>query len=74
MALVNSRRVRSKVVDDGPVIRCSSSSPREPLVWNLIGPSAEEKIDDVAFVRLEPVEFGGRDRADVQAVDVRRVG
>ncbi len=25
-------------------------------------------------MRLEPVEFGRRDRADVQAVDVRRVG
>src|SRR5690242_398190 len=43
-------------------------------VGNLKGPGAKEEIDNVAFVRLEPVEFGRRDRAEIQAVDIGGVG
>jgi AbrB family looped-hinge helix DNA binding protein len=35
-----------------------------------IRPGAEQEIDDVPFVRLQPVERRGGNRADVQAVDV----
>ena len=35
---------------------------------------AEQEVDDVAFVGLEPVELGGGDGADVEAVDVMGVG
>ena len=34
---------------------------------------AEQKVDDAAFVRLEPVEFGGGERAEIQAVDMSGV-
>src|SRR4051812_25578075 len=34
---------------------------------------AEQKIDDVAFVRLEPVELNRRDRTEVQPVDVHGI-
>ena len=36
-------------------------------------PGAEQEIDDVAFVRLQPVQLDRRDRPEVQPVDVRRV-
>ena len=32
------------------------------------------KVDDAALVRLQPIQSGGGDRPDVQAVDVRGVG
>ena len=32
-----------------------------------------QEIDDVAFVRLKPVEPNRRNRTEVQAIDVRRV-
>ena len=34
---------------------------------------AEQEVDEVAFVRLQPVQADRRDRPDVQAVDVRGV-
>ena len=34
---------------------------------------AEQEVDDVAFVRLEPVELNRRHGAEVQAIDVHRV-
>src|SRR5229473_1967256 len=34
---------------------------------------AEQKLDDVAFVRLEPVELDGRNRTEIQSIDVNRV-
>jgi len=40
-------------------------------VWKR--PRAEEKVDDVAFVRLEPVELDGRNRTEIEAVDMHRV-
>ena len=46
----------------------------EPLGRDLEGPGAEQEIDDVAFVRLQPIELDRGNRADVQAVDVRGVG
>ena len=36
-------------------------------------PRAEQEIDDVAFVRLQPVELDGRHRTEVEPVDVHRV-
>ena len=39
----------------------------------LIGPRAEEEINDVPFVRLQPVESVGWDWADIQAINVCRV-
>src|ERR1700722_12807827 len=39
----------------------------------LEGAGAEQEVDDVAFVRLQPVEGDRFYRADVEAVDVRRV-
>src|SRR5206468_2192711 len=36
-------------------------------------PRAEEKLDDVALVRLQPVELDGGDGAEIQTVDVRRI-
>ena len=36
-------------------------------------PGTKEKFDDIAFVRLQPIELDGRDRADVQAVDLGRI-
>ncbi len=45
----------------------------QPLRRGLKGTGAEEKINDVPFVRLEPVELDGRDGADVQTVDVGRL-
>src|SRR5688572_14436362 len=46
---------------------------RQPLGRHLEGAGAEQEVHDVAFVGLEPVERDRRDRADVQAIDVRRV-
>src|SRR5262249_48613830 len=39
----------------------------------LKGAGAEQEIDDVALVRLQPVELDRRDRPEVQPVDVRRI-
>src|SRR5258708_1774230 len=50
-----------------------STCPSKPFLRNLKCPGPKQEIDNVALVRLEPVEFGRRDRADVQTVDVRRV-
>src|SRR5579864_4799032 len=33
----------------------------------------EQELDDVAFVRLEPVELNGRDRTEIQSIDVNRI-
>ena len=35
---------------------------------------AEQEVDDVAFVRLQPVERDRLQGAEVEAIDVRRVG
>ncbi len=56
-------------------IRTRSNSYASQLLFRqLVRPGAEQEIDDVPFVRLQPVELGRGDRADVQAVDVRGVG
>src|SRR3989442_14071815 len=34
-------------------------------------PRAEEKLDDVALMRLQPVQLEGGEGADIQTVDVR---
>src|SRR3954470_8788598 len=34
---------------------------------------AEQKVDDVAFVRLEPVELNRRNRTEIQPVDVHGI-
>ena len=47
---------------------------RQLLLRQLVGPGAEQEVDDVAFVRLQPVELDGGDRADVEPVDVDGVG
>ena len=39
----------------------------------LKSPWPEQKLDNIAFVRLQPIELDGRDSADIQAVDVVRV-
>ena len=36
-------------------------------------PGAEQEVDDVAFVRLQPVEGDRFNRADIKPVDVGRV-
>ncbi len=46
----------------------------ELLLRNLIGAGAEQELDDVPFVRLQPVELDRGDRSDVEPVDVRGVG
>ncbi len=43
------------------------------LLFPLQGSRAEQKIHDVSFVRLQPIELRGGNRAEIQAVDVRRV-
>src|SRR5713101_5983981 len=48
--------------------------PRAPLQRRpLKRARAEQKFDDVAFVRLEPVELDGRNRTEIQSIDVNRV-
>src|SRR4030095_4839246 len=42
-----------------------------PLGRCLEGAGAEQEIDNVALMWLEPVQLDGRDRPDVQAIDVR---
>src|SRR5262249_16638392 len=37
-------------------------------------PRAEQEIDDVPFVRLEPVQLNGRNRTSVEPVNVDGVG
>src|SRR5688500_16546002 len=49
-----------------------SDRPR-PRVLRLEGALAEQEVDDAALVGLEPVQLDGRNRADVQSVDVDRV-
>src|SRR4051812_26107475 len=39
----------------------------------LEGTRAEQEIDDVAFVGLEPVELNRRNRTEVEAIDMDRV-
>ncbi len=39
----------------------------------LKGSCPEQEVDDVAFVRLHPVQLVGPNFADVQAVNVRRI-
>src|SRR3954464_6220430 len=39
----------------------------------LEGSGSEQEVDDVAFVRLHPVQLVGADFTDVQAIDVGRV-
>src|SRR5688572_17184083 len=58
-------------------IKLSASLPRQLrrlslqlLRRRLEGPGAEEEIDDVPFVRLQPVELDGGDGTDVQPIDV----
>lgn len=36
----------------------------------LEGAVAEEEVDDIAFVWLEPVEGTGGDRADIESIDI----
>src|ERR1051325_11831840 len=43
---------------------------RQSLRGRLEGPCAKEKIHDVPFMRLQPIEFDGWDGAEVEAVDV----
>src|SRR5438445_11475978 len=50
----------------------SSSSCRKPFLWNLKCPRPKQKIHNVPLVRLEPIEFGRRDRVDVQEVSQGR--
>ena len=40
----------------------------------LVGSRTEQKVDEIAFVRLQPVESACRDGTDVQSVDVSCVG
>ena len=35
---------------------------------DLVGPGAKEEVDQVSFVRLQPIQTGGRYAADVQAI------
>ena len=54
-----------------------SVAPRETQkstsLGGLVGAVAEEELDDVPFVRLEPIEAGCRYSANVEAIDVRRL-
>src|SRR5262249_3544113 len=43
------------------------------VLVKLEGSRPEEEINDVAFVRLQPVQLDRRYRSDVQPVDIRRV-
>src|SRR5215831_2978180 len=36
-------------------------------------PSAKQKVDDVAFVRLKPIELDRRHGPEVQSIDVHRI-
>ena len=57
------------------VLRGSFSRRRSNSVFRqLVGSGTEQELDDVAFVRLQPIELDGGNRSDVQAVDVRGVG
>jgi len=33
----------------------------------------EQKLDNIALMRLQPVEFQGRNRSQIQSIDLRRV-
>jgi hypothetical protein len=57
-----------------PLSKDTSSCSGEPFVRNLKCSCAKEEIHNVTLVWLEPIEFGGRNGAEVQAIDVRRVG
>src|SRR5687768_11225101 len=46
---------------------------RQPILRHLQRSGPEQEVDDASFVRLQPVEARGRNRADVQPVDVRGV-
>ena len=43
---------------------------RDRQIGDLIGPRAEQKIDDVPFVRLQPIQSVGRDRTDVDSINL----
>lgn len=44
------------------------------LASELIGAVSEEELGEISFVRLEPIQAVGGDGADVEAIDVHRVG
>jgi hypothetical protein len=39
----------------------------------LEGTSTEQEVHDVSFVWLEPIEFDGRDRAEIETVNMHGV-
>ena len=51
----------------------SAGRVREGTQANLQCAVAVQEIDEISFVRLEPVELRGGNRAEVEAVDVRGV-
>src|SRR5664279_1401939 len=53
-------------------ISCLSLN-RHRLPLRLKCAGTKEEFDDIAFVRLQPIELDGWDRADVQAVNLGRV-
>src|SRR5258708_7323099 len=48
------------------------STSKSESIRRLKRPGAEEEIDDVSLVRLQPVQLDGGDRADVQTINVGR--
>src|SRR5207249_9508188 len=57
-----------------PKFRASGSSNTYHTLFKLKRTGPEEEVDDAAFVRLQPVELDRLERAEVEAVDVDRIG
>src|SRR5438445_10667156 len=57
-----------------PKFKASGSSNTYHTLFKLKRTGPEEEVDDASLVRLQPVELDRLERAEVEAVDVDRVG
>ena len=48
----------------------SAAAAGPKLLGNLVGPRAKEKIDEIPFVRLQPIQSICGNRSDIQSIDI----
>lgn len=53
--------------------QCNRKTLMRRRRFRLEGPSSEQEVDDVALVRLQPVQLNRLHLADVQAIDAGRI-